>query len=149
MDRADHLASFGMMVHDRGTGRVDHVAGRPVLRYHLHDDDGADLRAGILMCARAWFAAGAERVLLPLLGARNEFGSASELDDAHFGPAHIQWAAFHPQGTAGIGRVVDPDLRLSPRVHVCDASVLPGSPGANPQLTIMALSLRLADRLAQ
>ena len=34
-----------------------------------------------------------------------------------------------------------------PRVTVCDASVLPDSPGVNPQVTIMALSLRLADHL--
>ena len=33
------------------------------------------------------------------------------------------------------------------RVHVCDASVLPDSPGVNPQVTIMALALRKAEHL--
>jgi len=58
-------------------------------------------------------------------------------------------AGFHPQGTAAMGRIVDADLALagSRRVWVCDASVLPDSPGVNPMLTIVALSLRLADRL--
>lgn len=50
-----------------------------------------------------------------------------------------------------MGRIVDTDLRLigSERIHVCDASVLLDSPGVNPQVTLMALSLRLADRLSR
>ncbi|MFZ5481654.1 MAG: GMC family oxidoreductase N-terminal domain-containing protein [Myxococcota bacterium] len=147
MDRFDRHGTFGVMIHDRGEGRLRHVAGRPVPFYSLHPEDAADMAAGVRLCARAWLAAGAERVLLPVLGAPNEAGSVAELDALAFDARHLQWAAFHPQGTAGIGRVVSADLRLAERVDVCDASVLPGSPGANPQLTIMALSLRLADRI--
>jgi len=49
-----------------------------------------------------------------------------------------------------MGRLVDRDLRLpgSQRIRVCDASALPDSPGVNPQVTIMALALRLADHMA-
>jgi choline dehydrogenase-like flavoprotein len=55
----------------------------------------------------------------------------------------------HPGGTAAIGKVVDQDLQTSvDNLFVCDASVLPTSPGLPPILTIVALSKRLAKRLA-
>ncbi len=54
----------------------------------------------------------------------------------------------HPGGTAAIGKVVDSNLETEiPNLFVCDASVLPISPGKPPILTILALSKRLADYL--
>lgn len=54
----------------------------------------------------------------------------------------------HPGGTAPIGKVVDSNLETEiPNLFVCDASVLPISPGKPPILTILALSKRLADYL--
>jgi choline dehydrogenase-like flavoprotein len=54
----------------------------------------------------------------------------------------------HPGGTAKIGNVVDSNLETEiPNLFVCDASVLPVSPGKPPILTILALSKRLADYL--
>ena len=52
----------------------------------------------------------------------------------------------HPGGSAAIGEVVDVNLETSIRgLFVCDASVLPKSPGKPPILTILALSKRLAE----
>jgi choline dehydrogenase-like flavoprotein len=154
MAHHDHLANYGLMVRDRGTGSVREVAGRRVLRYAMHPDDCRDLGAGLMIAAEALFAAGAERVVLPLVGQEAEVGSVDELRRLRpedFTRKNLLTSGFHPQGTAGIGRVVDPDLRVigADRVSVCDASVLPDSPGVNPQVTIMALSLRLADRLVE
>jgi len=54
----------------------------------------------------------------------------------------------HPGGTAKIGDVVDSNLETKvSNLFVCDASVLPISPGKPPILTILALSKRLADYL--
>ena len=54
----------------------------------------------------------------------------------------------HPGGTAPIGKVVDSNLETEmSNLYVCDASVLPISPGKPPILTILALSKRLADYL--
>lgn len=54
----------------------------------------------------------------------------------------------HPGGTAPIGKVVDNNLETEIKdLYVCDASVLPISPGKPPILTILALSKRLADYL--
>ena len=50
---------------------------------------------------------------------------------------------------AGDGGVVDPDLRFRgyQNLYVCDLSVFPSSPAANPTLTLAALALRLSDEL--
>ena len=59
----------------------------------------------------------------------------------------------HIIGTAMMGRdasksVVDPEGRSHeiPNLYICDNSVFPSSLSVNPALTIMALSLRTADR---
>ena len=55
----------------------------------------------------------------------------------------------HPGGTAAIGKVVDAQLQTAvERLFVCDASVLPTSPGLPPILTICALARRLGRQLA-
>lgn len=52
----------------------------------------------------------------------------------------------HPGGTAPIGKIVNSNLETEiDNLFVCDASVLPISPGKPPILTILALSKRLAD----
>lgn len=54
----------------------------------------------------------------------------------------------HPGGTAKIGEIVNSNLETEiDNLFVCDASVLPISPGKPPILTILALSKRLADYL--
>ena len=62
-------------------------------------------------------------------------------------PSQLYSMAFHPLGTCAMGRVVDSDLRLAPGIFVCDGSVVPESLGVNPQMTIYAFALRLADHL--
>lgn len=148
----ERVASFGMMVLDRGSGSVRWAGGQPLLRYSMAPEDARDLARGMKLAGEAFLAAGAERVLLPVLGRPNEFDSAAALaafDPASVRPAQILGSGFHPQGTAGMGRVVAADQRLRGcrRIFVSDASVLPDTPGVNPQVTIMALALRLAGLL--
>lgn len=54
----------------------------------------------------------------------------------------------HPGGTAAVGKVVDKNLQTEvDNLFVCDASVLPASPGLPPILTLVALAKRLAKIL--
>lgn len=56
--------------------------------------------------------------------------------------------AAHPGGSAAIGEVVDNDMETKIKnLYVCDASILPKSPGAPPILTIIALAKRLAKKI--
>lgn len=153
LDRHEHLACMGLMVTDRGRGSVRYLGGQPILRYHLHRDDARLVMEGLKFLARVYLRAGATRVHLPFAGDGNEVQSEADVDaieaDA-IAPRQLMTAGFHPLGTAGVGRVVDPELRLmgAPRVRVCDGSVLPGPPGVNPQLTIMAVAHHLAHQMS-
>jgi choline dehydrogenase-like flavoprotein len=53
-------------------------------------------------------------------------------------------------GEAGKKRVVDENLKFVSydNLFACDPSVYPYIPAANPSLTLVALSLRLAEHLA-
>ncbi len=153
MARHDNLANYGLMVRDRGTGSVSYPGGKRFVNYKLHDEDALDLGRGLLIAADALFAGGAERVLLPVNAGPTEVDKdeLAAMRPEDLPRERVIVSGFHPQGTAGIGRLVDTNLALydTPHVHVCDASVLPDSPGVNPQVSIMALSLRLADHLAE
>jgi choline dehydrogenase-like flavoprotein len=59
-------------------------------------------------------------------------------------------AYCHEVGTLRIGKVVDENLRSyrQKNLYICDLSVFPVSPPANPSLTLAALALRLGETLA-
>jgi choline dehydrogenase-like flavoprotein len=64
-------------------------------------------------------------------------------------------AVGHEAGTLRMGEtvadgVVDPDLKVygKDNLYVCDLSVFPTSPAANPSLTLAALAMRLAAHLS-
>ncbi len=155
MEHHNQLASFGLMVRDRNTGNVVSTRDFPSLDYRAHREDVMDAVKGMKLIAEAFFAAGAEKVLLPLYGNNlNELSSAGELQKIEPQKVRTQdviLSGFHPQGTAGIGRLVDENLLLkgTKNIYVCDASVLPDSPGVNPMVSIMALSLRLGEYMGK
>lgn len=142
MERYRNLAQFGLMVSDSSRGSVRALAGRPVIRYDLVEEDLARFRRGLARMEELFRAAGAREVYLPLpQGVTPERARARDL----------KLMAFHPLGTARADArsthgVVDGDLRLHgvEGVLVADGSVVPSSLGVNPQLTIMALATRLA-----
>jgi len=155
MERIDYLSSFGLMIQDRGTGSVREVNSFPWINYKLHPSDVTDIQSGLILIAEAFFAAGAEKVLLPFSGEqKKEFSSVEEMKKFDWNSIkgeNLMISGFHPMGTAGMGKIVDVNQKLigSDRIYISDASVLPNSPGVNPQITIMALSLRLANHLTK
>ena len=140
-----HLAQFGLMVSDVSRGQLSSLAGRPVIRYSLCEQDVAKFRLGLAHLKELFLAAGAREVYLPL---------PAGIEPQRARPHDLKLMAFHPLGTARADArrthgVTDGDLALHGvrGLYLADGSVVPSALGVNPQLTIMALATRLAFRL--
>lgn len=155
LDRSPQVATFGAMVADQGVGSVHSVRGETVVRYDIAPADIAKLRVALQAIGKLLFAAGAVEVLTGLPGGAT-VTSEAELRDvlARTNPRSLHLAAFHPTGTAAAGadeQVCPVDsagrLRGVGGVWVADASILPTCPEVNPQVSIMALALAVADEV--
>jgi len=152
-----HIAMFGAMVHDEGPGVVRRGLGRePFTTYRMSPKDRAAMFKGIRLLAETFLAAGAKQLYLPVLG-EDVFDADRyrRFDLERVPPSRIECSSQHPLGSCQMSRTaaeggVDPDGRLwdAQNVFVCDGSVIPTSLGVNPQLTIMAMSTRIARKLA-
>ncbi|MDP6932558.1 MAG: GMC family oxidoreductase N-terminal domain-containing protein, partial [Myxococcota bacterium] len=158
MEAFQHLAVFGFMVSDEPSGRVFRAPdGRPVITYWMTRGDLEKVRIGLRILAELFFAAGAERIFLPIAGIEEQptLDAALAALEARLDPMALELAAFHPLGTARMAAarrdgVVDPDLQSweLPGLYVVDGGVFPTSLGVNPQLTIMCYATRAAQMLA-
>ena len=157
--RYKHLASAGLFVSDTSSGRVRKTGkGEPIVTYKLNKTDTRKLVRGIVHVAEIFFAAGAREVFTGLPG-KAFVRSTAELEDVKeeaVRPGALRLTAFHPVGTARMGAdpsktVVGPwgELHDVANLFVADASVLPGCPTVNPQITIMAFATRTADHIVR
>jgi choline dehydrogenase-like flavoprotein len=132
--------------------------GRPLITYSLGDHDVARLKRAVEILGRVYFAAGA-RSVFPLVHGFDELHSVGDLERLRRATVHardFEITAYHPLGTARMGRdpsksVVGPDHQVhdTPGLYVADGSVVPSSPAVNPQVTIMALATRAAEKIAE
>ena len=152
----DHLAMFGGLIHDEGGGRVVRVPGRePLLIYRMAREDRASIPRILRRLGEAYFAAGAVELYTPVLGhAPVDADAFRRMDLASFPARRFECSSQHPLGSCRMGTerrnsVVDDLGRVwdTGGLYVADGAVLPSSLGVNPQQTIMAMALRLAERM--
>jgi choline dehydrogenase-like flavoprotein len=154
----DHVSSFGFMIEDTSRGSVRAVRGQPVISYWLTEQDVSHIKRALDVLAQIFFAAGARRVHAGI----NGFDVIESPDDlvrlrrARLRPWDLDLSAYHPLGTARMGvdpqaSVVDASHQLHdvPGLYVVDGAAVPTSLGVNPQITIMALATRAAEKIAQ
>ena len=153
----DHVASFGFLIEDSSRGSVHELRGHPLIKYWLTEQDVSHVKRALDVLAQLFFAAGARRVHLPIHG----FGVLESPDElaalrrATIRPWDLDLTAYHPLGTARMGTdpatsVIGPDHQVhdTPGLYVVDGSAVPTSLGVNPQITIMALATRAAEKIA-
>jgi choline dehydrogenase-like flavoprotein len=128
-----------------------------VIQYWLGERDVSRIKRGLDVLAQIFFAAGARVVHAPIAGFEVlRPDDLPALRRARIRAWDLDLSAYHPLGTARMGRdpassVVDANHRVHDveALYVVDGAAVPTSLGVNPQVTIMALATRAAEKIAQ
>jgi choline dehydrogenase-like flavoprotein len=156
MKRYNAMAMTGVLVEDSHSGSVTRSFGAPMAKYSITAYDHERFLRGVRYLATLHFEMGAEKVILPF----SNFHVAESVDDLNRiertqrSRSTIELFTVHMMGTCRMGSrpersVVNLDGELwdLPGCYVADASLFPTAVGVNPQVTIMALATRVAQRL--
>ena len=154
----DHVASTGVHLSDRSSGRVGLAPGGTLrITYSLERDEADRLVFGIARAAELMFAAGATEVY-PQIGGIPVLrpGEEAKLEASPPAPGSLRLEAFHPMGTAALAEdplmgatAPDGSLHGWERLYVSDASLLPTSLGVNPMMTVITCASRISRGLAE
>jgi len=157
MSRYNQMVVSGVLVEDSTSGSVSRTLfGMPLVRYDITPLDHQRFLRGIRLLAEMHFAMGAERVMLPFFNqhSASSVDDLAKIDELQRDPSTLELFTPHLMGTARMGSrpessVVSPSGELwdLPGCYVADASLFPTAIGVNPQITIMALATRVAQRL--
>ena len=155
----DRYAVWGAAVRASGRGRVRPGRRRPLVTYALTDDDVRRTRRAVRVLGEQLLAAGAREVYPGVAGfdevVRDRAALARLEAEGPLEASAYTMSMTHLFGTARMGgdaatSVVGPDFRhhTTAGLYVADSSVFPTNLGVNPQIAIMALAARCAERVA-
>jgi len=155
----DHLAYFAMLIRDSSrNGRVwRDVGGIPAITYSVTAEDVDRMHRAMVRVGEMCLAAGATRLHPTALKMRSLKGPSDlqAFRSARLGAGDYAFTSYHPLGTSKMGR--DPKTSVVDTSHethdvrglyIVDGSTVPGPLGVNPQLTIMAMATRAAEKIA-
>ncbi len=151
------IAAYGFLIADSTKGRVVRLPflGTQVF-YNLTDQDAERFKKGIVFLAKLYLEVGAKEIIPLVYGhySIKNLKDLAEFEKAKITPADIECMAFHPLGSCKMSAteetgVVDQNYKVwnYENLHICDGSVIPTALGVNPQVTIMAFAMRLAELL--
>jgi len=158
MESYDRVASFGAMIEDGPNGRVGIARGRPYVFYWLGQRELSLLHRAVGMLGDIYFAAGAKKIFPHVQGWEelHDRRALGRFKNTPIRPRDFFLTGFHPLGSCRMGAdpktsVVDANHETHdvPGLYVTDGSAVPSSIAVNPQVTIMTLATRAADRIAR
>jgi choline dehydrogenase-like flavoprotein len=152
-----NMAVWGVQVRAEAEGSIAPSGQRSRIVYTPSPADMARFRTGVERLAELHFAAGAVRVYPGVHGGPDVLRSPDDirlLRDLSLDPRDYSLIAAHLFGTCRMSRDSDSGVAgFDGAVHgvrglwVVDASLIPTNLGVNPQHTIMALAMLLAERI--
>jgi hypothetical protein len=159
-ERLDNVASFALMLHDAApSGRVWRTAfGLPAITYNVAQSDVDRMHRGMVLLGEMALAGGAKALYPVVIGTDAHVGQngLDRFRKTKLKAGDITWTSYHPLGTCKMGRdqrtsVVDleHETHAIDRLFIVDGSTVPGPLGVNPQLTIMAMATRAAEKIAE
>ncbi len=153
-----NMAVWGVQVRAEAEGTVAPAGAGSRISYTPSPADMTRFRAGVARLAELHFAAGAVRVYPGVHGGPDVLQSPDELPrlrDLPLDPRDYSLISSHFFGTCRMSRDAETGVAgFDGAVHgvrglsIVDASVFPTNLGVNPQHSIMALAMLLAERLA-
>jgi choline dehydrogenase-like flavoprotein len=159
LDHFDQMAGFGMIVPDVSRGRVwRDVAGYTAISYNVAEQDVDRMHQAMIRTGEMCLAGGADKLYPVVLGTGVLEGQRGldQFRKAKLTAKNIVWTSYHPLGTSKMGKdpatsVVDLDHQTHdvPGLFIVDGSTVPGPLGVNPQITIMGMATRAAERIAE
>jgi choline dehydrogenase-like flavoprotein len=154
MGRLGELATYYVAVRGRGRGQVrPSVLGEDatLTRYELADEDILNLSNGLARLSMLLLAAGATEIYPTVKGVgpiTNDREAIRWLDE-RLTPSTLSLTTVHAFSSCPIGERADRcaadsygRLFRCDNLYVNDASMLPDSPGVNPQGSVMAVARR-------
>ncbi|HEY3452412.1 MAG TPA: GMC family oxidoreductase [Myxococcales bacterium] len=151
------MASLAILIHDASSnGRIwGEVAGRPAITYWFTRKDRELLHSGMVHIMELLRAAGARRFFPTRMSTPVvELADLDKFRKNVPAAADLSVISYHPLGTCKMGRdpkksVVGLDHQAHDvrRLFIVDGSTVPSALGVNPQLTIMAMATRAAERI--
>lgn len=144
---------------DSSVGSVRYVPGmpRPSISYQLGKGDVRRMQSATITLAEMFFAVGAKAVYPGIDGLPERIRRPGDLDRfrmAEVEPQDLPAGSNHVFGGMSMG--ADPEKYATDSwgkvyetddLYVCDTSLYPATPGANPMLPVMAMARRLAAEL--
>ncbi len=156
----DHYAQWCVQVRMKAVGSVKSIPllGTPLVRYEPLLRDVVLLREALALLCKMMFTVGATEVYPGIAGIPPILKSIDEVrlvETASVSTRAYHMVGSHLFGTAPAGvnprdAVLKPTLEMHDirNLYVMDASALPTNLGVNPQHTIMGVTWRAADMLA-
>lgn len=151
LENWNKVAVFYAAVCGEGTGTIRSLpfVDQPFIRYDLTKKDYGLLAQGLMRMGELVFAAGAKEIYSPFEGGSTlkgpgDLGALSKVSSK----SAINVTTIHLFSSCPMGELdtcpVDSwgNVKGLDNVHIHDASLLPTSPGVNPQGTIMAIARR-------
>ncbi|MCA9562277.1 MAG: GMC family oxidoreductase [Myxococcales bacterium] len=154
-----YIAGCGYLLRDESEGTMTlGDRGKSVISYDLTDDDLDTMRRGFKMGADVYFAAGVRKVKLGLWY-MGYVSTPAEVDEAiarikvpndiHLYGSHLQsscrMASSPEDGVVDSrGQVFD-----VPGLFIADSSTFPSALGRNPQMTVAAMALNVAEQMLE
>ncbi len=152
-----HLAIFGGMLHDDAGGEVHRApfTGEPVMSYRMSERDFGRIPRLLRRMADFWFAAGAREIILPVFGTEPlDADGVARFPFEQVKGHQLECSSQHPLGSCQMGvargtSVVDTNGKVwdTDNLYVACGSIMPTSLGVNPQLAIMSMATRIAQRM--
>ncbi len=154
MNAPEQLGIFYALITARGFGKVRPLpwSAEAMVSMRLEDEDLKALGEGLYQLGRMLFAAGARGIFSPIAGDK-DFQSPAEMESLKRGLPRrgVDYSTIHLFSSCPLGGdrkrcALDAFGRVRglDNVYVNDASMLPDTPGSNPQAVIMAMARRNA-----